>query len=125
MVPPAISSYRVVLTIADRGGIRVLSAGCVIPGVACLPVNRPDNSRSARAIDIGWLADIPPKFNVYRPCQLQVKLIGTPSAPYVRRLGSVLGAKQISAALAYVEHEILSGGDFHFNSSKSNFTNFD
>ena len=44
-------------------------------------------------IVIGWLADNPPEFNVYLPCQLQVKLIGTPSAPYARRLGSVRQSK--------------------------------
>ena len=54
---------------------------------------------------LGWLADCTQEFNVYLPCQLQVKLIGTPSAPHTRRLGSVLGVKQIFPALAYVECE--------------------
>ena len=40
-------------------------------------------------IVIGWLADNSLEFNVYLHCQSQVKLTGTPCAPYVRRLGSV------------------------------------
>jgi hypothetical protein len=31
-----------------------------------------------------WLADCTREFNVYLPCQLQVKLTGTPSAPHAR-----------------------------------------
>ena len=44
-------------------------------------------------IIIGWLADNPLEFNVYLPYQLQVKLTGTPSAPYTRLLGSVHQSK--------------------------------
>ena len=61
---------------------------------------------------VGWLADCAREFNVYLSCQLHVKLIGTPSTPHARRLGSVLGAKQIFPALAYVERENPSGGIF-------------
>ena len=61
---------------------------------------------------LGWLADCTQEFNVYLPCQLQVKLTGTPSAPHARCLGSVLGVKQISPTLAYMERENPSGGIF-------------
>ena len=59
---------------------------------------------------LGWLADCTRKFIVYLPCQLQVKLIGTQSAPHACRLGSVLRAKQIFPALAYVKPENQSVG---------------
>ena len=69
-------------------------------------------SRSMMSSAVGWLADCAREFNVYLSCQLHVKLIGTPSTPHARRLGSVLGAKQIFPALAYVERENPSGGIF-------------
>ena len=44
-------------------------------------------------IVIGWLADNHLEFSVDFPCQLQVKLTGTPSAPYTHLLGSVHRSK--------------------------------
>ena len=69
-------------------------------------------SRLMTSSAVGWLADCAREFNVYLPCQSQVKLTGTPSTPHARRLGSIFGAKQISLALAYVERENPSGGIF-------------
>ena len=70
-------------------------------------------SRSMTSSAVGWLADCAREFNNYLSCQLLVKLTGTLSAPHARRLGSVLGAKQIFPALAYMERENPSGGILH------------
>ena len=71
----------------------MLSAGCVITDMACLPTNRVYDSRSMRAYCYRLASRYPPEFNVYVSCQLQIKLTGTPSALYTRWLGSVWWSK--------------------------------